>query len=62
MGLMAAKYMSIVESKGVGQPNTSMCATMKQDKSINIVADTVYPYGLSASFADSPFIFDKGRL
>jgi hypothetical protein len=28
------KYMSIVESMGVGQSNTGMCDMMKQDKSI----------------------------
>ncbi len=33
---------------------------MKQEVSqLEIVADTVYPCG---SFADGPFIFDKGRL
>ena len=30
---MLAKCMSFVESKGWGQPNTSMCDMMKQDKS-----------------------------
>src|SRR5688500_7789382 len=28
---LLAKYMSFVESKGVGQPYTGTCATMKED-------------------------------
>jgi hypothetical protein len=30
---MFAKYMSFVESKGLGQANTGTCDMMKQDKS-----------------------------
>jgi len=53
---------SFVESKKWGSKHKNVCYNESKISQFDIVADTVYLCGPSASFADGSFIFDRGRL